>query len=300
MRKATLATNRERLMPAAWALVALAVAAGIAAVDPPSQSDSVVAQPLPTDSPTAAPPFQGTVFIDPDILTEDDPTTFLDLTDRGRSMRQMYDRRVSDWITVEAFLFEARFDDGLSTEFQVNPEFGSTDAARAEAQTYAPVIGRLPTALRTDVKTVWIHQGVELFGGGNNNLLIHTGQGAVYEADGLLEEVFLHEGAHTSLDARHARAQGWLDAQATDGTFISTYARDNPTREDVAESFGPYLALRFRPERISETLARTIRDTIPNRLAYFDALRLDLHPIVSEPEVGSRLVLPWLGRRRGR
>ena len=62
---------------------------------------------------------------------------------------------------------------------------------------------------------------------------------------------------------------------------------------------GPYLALRFRPERISETLARTIRGTIPNRLAYFDALPLDLHPIVSEPEVGSRLVLPWLGRRRG-
>jgi hypothetical protein len=49
-------------------------------------------------------------------------------------------------------------------------------------------IGRLPTVLRSQLRTVWIHQGVEPFGGGNNNLLIHTGQADLYYASGILEE----------------------------------------------------------------------------------------------------------------
>ena len=70
---------------------------------------------------------------------------------------------------------------------------------------YGEEIGRLPTALRKDVETVWIHKGVELFGGGNNNLLIHTGQAVDYIYEGILEEVLVHEAAHTSLDTYHAR-----------------------------------------------------------------------------------------------
>ena len=42
----------------------------------------------------------------------------------------MFDRRIIDWTTLNAYLFEARFDDGLTIEVQVNPEFGSTSAAR--------------------------------------------------------------------------------------------------------------------------------------------------------------------------
>ena len=118
------------------------------------------------------------------------------------------------------------------------------------------------------------------FGGGNNNLLIHTGQSALYEADGILEETFVHEASHTSLDAAHASAAGWLAAQAADNEFISTYARDNPTREDVTESFLPYLAIRYRSERISQSLADTMLQTIPNRITYFDAQAFDMYPIV--------------------
>jgi hypothetical protein len=231
---------------------------------------------LPTVPPT--PPFAGTIFIDPDIITADDPTAFLGLSDAGRGSRTMFDRRVDGWITVEAFLFDASYDDGLSIEVQVNPEFG-VEAARREAGLYAEVIGRLPTALRQDVETAWIHQGDELFGGGNNNLLIHVGQGARYLADGILEETFVHEAAHTSLDAAHATAPGWAAAQAADPTFISTYAREHPQREDVAETFVPYLAVRYRSDRIPALLKATIEATIPNRMAYFDALALEMYPI---------------------
>jgi len=225
------------------------------------------------------PPFSGTIFLDPDIITPDDPSTLLDLTYLGQASRTMFDRRVDGWITVDAFLFAASFDDGLAIEAQVNPEFATPAASQAEAERYADVIGRLPTALRQDVQTVWIHRGVQPFGGGNDNLLIHTGQADLYVADGILEETLVHEAAHTSLDPRHASAAGWLAAQAADPTFISTYARDFPDREDIAESFLPYLAVRYRADRIDASLRATILATIPNRIAYFDGLGLPMHPI---------------------
>lgn len=228
----------------------------------------------------ADPPFSGTIFIDPDIITSSDPTTLTNITYAGQGLRTMYDRRSNSFNTVNAYLFNARFNDGLTTEVEVNPEFGSSDAAVVPAVKYATVIGRLPTYARSRAQTVWIHQGVYPFGGGNNNLLIHTGQADQYEADGILEETLVHESGHTSLDPTNAAAPGWLAAQAADAEFISTYARDNPTSEDVAESILPWLAVRYRSSRITATLSNTIATTIPHRLAYFDQLNLEMYPIV--------------------
>ncbi|MDA1068618.1 MAG: hypothetical protein O3C43_19205 [Verrucomicrobia bacterium] len=229
----------------------------------------------------AVPPFSGTIFLDPDIITSSDPTTFLSLTDSGKGSRVMFDRRLNNWVTLDAYLFNASYSDGPDIEMQVNPEFSDTAAARDQASKYAPVIGRLPKSLRMDVQKVWIHQGLQPFGGGNNSLLIHTGQADDYISSGILEETLVHEASHTSLDAMHASSPEWLAAQISDGEFISTYARDNPMREDVAETFLLYLALRHRSDRISQALAETISQTIPNRLAYFDKQTFDLTPLVS-------------------
>ena len=234
------------------------------------------------------PPYDGTIFIDPDIITASDPTAFQEVTDAGRGDRTVFDRRVDDWITVNAYLFNATFDDGLTAEIQVNPEFGSSAAAIAEAGKYGRLLGQLPAALRSQIELVWIHKGDEPLGGGTypkGHILIHTGDAELLESDGVLEEALAHEGAHASLDATHADSQGWLDAQTADGGFISTYARDNPEREDVAESFVPYLAVRFRSGRISLSDEQAILNTIPNRIAYFDALSLDMHPVVAEDDM---------------
>ena len=116
--------------------------------------------------------------------------------------------------------------------------------------TYAPVLGRLPAFLMTNAREGEINAGVELFGGNaNGSFLIHTGQGRIYLDDGFLEEILFHEAAHVSLDATHASAPGWRSAQAADGGFVSTYARDNPDREDVAESILPHFAVRRRSVR---------------------------------------------------
>ncbi len=249
--------------------------AGLALIVGCGSGDGAVDPPPPTPDP----PFGGTIFIDPDIITPEDPSTFVALEPTGRGLRTMYDRRVADWVQVEAFLFEATFDDGFTVEIQVNPEFATEAASRQVAEQFAGPIGQLPTALRMDVEAVWIHRGVQPFGGGNRSLLIHTGQADLYIDQGILEETFVHEAAHTSLDADHAEAAGWLAAQQADPTFISNYARDHPIREDIAESFLPYLAVRYRADRISASLRATIEETIPNRIAYFDSLGLVMYPI---------------------
>lgn len=232
----------------------------------------------------AEPPFGGTAFLDPDIITAATPTRFLSAVPAGQAMRTMFDRRINAFASYNAYLFEASYSDGLQIEFQVNPEFGSVAAAQAVVDFYGPIIGRLPRGLRQDVRTSWIHQGDEAFGGGNDNLLIHTGALAQSYIDlGVLEEILAHEATHTSLDAALASAPAWLAAQAADPDFISTYARDNPTREDVAESLVPWLALQCARDRIDPQVATTIEATIPNRLAVFDAAAIELAPLECDP-----------------
>ena len=259
---------------------------------PPYSGDTATGKSVQKD--TASPPFAGTVFIDPDVITPSDPSSLIDVTYAGRGERTMFDRRPADWVVLDAYLFNARFDDGLSSEVQVNPEFGSVLAAQAAANKYARMIGQLPTVLRTGVETVWIHKGEELWGGGNDNILIHVDQyvhSPVFRD--FEEEALIHEGGHTSLDAEHADAPDWLAARMADDGFISTYARDNPAREDIAESILPWLAVRYRSDRISGADEQKILSAIPNRLAYFDREipDRDMYPIRKRVSTTLPLVL---------
>lgn len=226
------------------------------------------------------PPYSGTIFIAPDIITCKDPTSFQRLVKPGQGQRRMFDRRVNGWVNLNAHLFTAIFDQNEpQVEVQVNPEFDA-DAAFKEANMYLKVIGQLPTELRKDVKTVWIHKGKHGFGGGNNNLLIHTAMGEDYIAQGILAETFVHEATHTSLDAYHASNKQWLAAQARDPGFISEYAQRHPKREDLAESYLLYLAYRYKPDRIDDKTKRIIERIMPNRIAYLDSQKFKMHPVV--------------------
>ena len=244
----------------------------------PNRCDSLIDSYVAVSNPTDTPPQWGTVWFSSDILTDADPSAFVGLISKGQGERVMYDRRTASFETFNAHLFDATFGTDTVVEIQVNPEF-SADEAEAESLFYAGYIGKMPGFLFADLDTVWIHRGLEGFGGGNNNLLIHTEQGQEYLSDGVLEEVFIHEGAHTSLDAYHGATLEWEAAQVADGQFISNYAADYPQREDVAESLGPYLAYRYRPERISTDLLEQVASIIPNRTLYFDCLNLSLDPL---------------------
>jgi len=215
-------------------------------------------------------PYRGSVFISNNILNSSDISTFISLESISDNQRTMFDRRNNgSWITITPFLFEAKFSDGTQIEVQVNNEFENKTYAEKVALTYLEAIGRLPELFRKDVETVWIHKGNESFGGGNNNILIHHDRGLEREKYGLLEEIFLHEAAHTSLDSDHSLSNGWINAQKADnGNFISDYAKEYPQREDVAETFPLCFALKYKSDRLDNGIIQRIEKAIPNRIKY--------------------------------
>ena len=232
------------------------------------------------------PPYAGTAFIEPGTITASDPSAYRSIKYVGRGRREVFDRRKGRdgrIVTINVFRFTATYADGAKLEARVNPEFGSRAKALTQARKYARVMGLLPRVLRAKVKALFIHKGNEDYAGGQTggvgDIAIHIGRTPEYERAGALEEILVHEATHAALDPKHATAAGWRSAQRADPTFISTYARDNPESEDVAESFLPWLALRYRRDRMGEEYANTVQQTMPNRLAYFDRQKFNVAPL---------------------
>lgn len=221
----------------------------------------------------AAPPFYGTIVMDPDIILSTDASALQTLSYVRQGMRLIFDRRTGIAENVEnVHILVAAFDDDNDIEFRVHPEFASQASAKTAAARYAHSIGQLPGILRLRIQSVTVLMGTKPFGGdpSSGDLLIHTGQAWQYEREGILEETLMHEASHIALDPFHARASRWIEAQEADDEFISIYARDYPLREDVAESFLPYYAYRYRSDRISAEMIETIESAMPHRIAYFD------------------------------
>ena len=230
------------------------------------------------------PPYGGTIFITGDIITSSDKSVYDSLVYKGTDKRLMYDRRNGGaFINNNPFLYDAYFSDGLVTEIQINSEF-SVDQSLLEAEKYSFLIGQLSKGLRKHVETMWIHKGIEAYGGGNNNILVHTGMSESYEkhyTGNIIEETLIHEAAHTSVDAyvypdRLTNGEDWIKAVDKDNCYISDYARDYPYREDLAELMPLYIAVKFFPDRISEDDRNKILSCCINRILYLDSLSLDL------------------------
>ena len=246
------------------------------------------------------PPFGGTIFITGDIITSSDPSLFDKIEYDGIFLRNIYDRRLEETSqgparNLEVYVYTNYYSDGTTIETLVNPEF-TLEESRIETEKMAFLIGQLPYALRRDLRFVVVNKGLNPWGGGGGGIIIHTEQTAQYEIneywDGIgynsnyvadiSQETLIHEAAHTSLDARYypdrlTDGEKWLEAVALDGgCYISDYARDNPLREDIAELFLLYIAVRYFPERISDDLRDKILSCAYNRIKYFDSLGLDM------------------------
>ena len=100
----------------------------------------------------ASTPFSGSIFVDANIITSDDASSLVSITANGTGERVMFDRRPDSFVTLTPYLFNAQYDDGLSIEIQINPEF-DVNMAGDIAETYARYLGQLPTLLRRDVET---------------------------------------------------------------------------------------------------------------------------------------------------
>ena len=245
---------------------------------------------------TGTPLFRVTTHI-PRVIEPSDPTTLESITYAGRGERPLWVRaRPTTWITLNAYLFDVRYGDHV-VEFRVNPEFGSREAAQAEVETYAHALGQMPAVLLSSFITyVDIHAGEGVWSaswrGNLGNIAVRTDT-----QPGVIEEIFVHEATHLTLDRVHRYSPGWRAAQAADGVFISEYARDNPDIEDVAESFLAWFAVRYQPERLTTTEIISILRTIPNRLIYFDEQGFDMSPYApSEVQYPSEEIVTIQGK----
>ncbi len=174
---------------------------------------------------------------------------------------------------------------GLSVDFEIYSEFTLEEAASIELK-YAPLIGQLGKELRKNIKSFEFLKGEEGASAQRSadlnyaNITFHTGwldNVVSTRPDGdRTEELMIHESAHLSIDPYVYGQEGWNEAVLLDGNYLSTYAKDNPDSEDVAETFQAYIAVKYFPERISNSLRDTILSVCLNRFKYFDTLNLDL------------------------
>lgn len=236
----------------------------------------------------------GTVFITPDVITPDSPSDFVGIAFVGIEDRETFDRRVADWVTNASWVFEATYRCATSSvDVIVNPEFTEAEALE-EATRIAEVLGRLPIGARANLRQVEVHAGDELAGGGvaaggGGAITVHSDYVTTELKDGFIEEVLLHEAAHAGLDYDQGGVVDqtlWTAAAASDGEFISDYARDFPEGgstdgfEDIAESYGAFLIWALHRDRgVFPDLAVEIEALIPARLRYFESLGPDLGPL---------------------
>lgn len=250
-----------------------------AAVEVPADTDEVADGgddwlALAPPSTLTSPPFDGTVYLTSDAITPSSPTDLIDVTFQAVESRETFDRRVDDWVNAPSWVYQATYSCGRpSVAVIVNQEF-DRQQADTQAQRFAFILGQLPSGVRTNVDELWVHGGFELAGGGNRSILIHTDYAD--KERNFLEEIFLHEAAHTSLDYDFGGAVSpslWAKAQEHDQTFISAYAEDFPTSEDIAESYGAYYVWALHREQgVFAKEAELIGQAIPGRLSYFDSL----------------------------
>ena len=191
----------------------------------------------------------------------------------------MYDRRVPAFTDVDAHSYELAYGNGVVVVARVNTEFDEATALTL-ADKWGFVLGQMPLGLIDHLGELHIQPGDELMGGNGftnpTHVLIHEDHGANNLANGWAEEEVLHELGHAVFQTRIEGAD-WVAAQNTDPCFISDYARDFPIREDVAETLGPYLALKFLSGRVSEADESKIANCIAARSSVLDSWFADMN-----------------------
>lgn len=236
----------------------------------------VAASAVATSSPAQAaqqPPYSGsTAFIDPDIITDADPSDYRSVRGLGDDRRRVWDAADKRVVVVDVWLYRLTFADGDTTEVLTTKAFTSAQG-RTEAVRYGRQLGRIPATLRRGVDKLTIYRGDHNWTSSTRTVNIYTGSGARYARLGAVAEVLVHEGAHAALST-HTASPGWKAAQQADPGFISVYARDNAATEDIAESALLAMAVRHRPGRLSGADRVTIRSTMPNRIASLAGLGL--------------------------
>lgn len=213
------------------------------------------------------------VATDFDFIRDHDPSILESIQFVGVSLEEMPDRRNDDLFST-AYIFNTTYSDGTSVQIRAHEDFGTQRAAKVYVGILASTIGQQPRFNRVKLKYVVLHKGDEVAyseDAGQFFVIYSENMDTRIRHDDLQETVF-HECAHVAFEAVHATAPGWMAAQQADAGFITDYARANPIKEDVPESAIFAYVILNHPGRLNATVEISVRNQIPNRIAYFAQL----------------------------
>ena len=249
---------------------------------------------------TLAGTFNNVIWLNKEIITSKDPTTFQKLIYEGEQKVKMlvnvtkkYGGQDAREKKLKAYVFTVYYEDNNPIIIQATPKFESKEKAEEQALKYGKMIGRLPTFLKKGIKTIDLNKSDARWFTTEDSIVIHAEYFATRGA-GLEfhEEVMLHEAGHASISnayydwktgkiLKKLVPEKWKSAVKADNKFVSKYAKEIEA-EDFTESIFAWIMVRYKKDRISEAYYNKIIESIPNRLKYFDEQNYDVYPLVSK------------------
>lgn len=209
-----------------------------------------------------------------DFITEGDTNAFMSIQCIGQDNKEMPDSRTDNLFDIGTYIFEVNFSNGERTEIWVHSSFGSQIAAEEYATKLTGPLGKLPDFMRNELSHVVVHKGdANAFAEADANFFVvysSTMDLRIGTTD--LEETIFHESVHATLDAHYLDRKVWLQAQQADNSFITHYARDNASKEDMAESALFAYTMIKHPGRLSPEIETWVTTNLPNRFAFFQTI----------------------------
>ena len=223
---------------------------------------------------TAKPLFANSVVSnDLEFIRTDDETVFSCIAYWGKRREEMPGNNAPLKVD-DVHIFLAHYKDGTTVGIWAHPRIGSREDALQFVEPVAQAVGKLPTFMRAKLNRVTINKGDRVaFAEDKGRFFTMTSRNIkkrISTHD--LEETVFHESVHATLDIPHQASQAWQEAAAKDGDYITRYAARKPQNENFAESALFAFAMIKHPGRLPAHIEASVREIMPHRLAFFEAL----------------------------
>jgi len=195
-------------------------------------------------------PVEGTVWVSPRMIFTRDASLKLIASVQEQIQYDKRDFSTADpndwkWMEperVESFTWSIDSESEITVSVSLDIPQNRADLSRSVALAFASIPRQIRGSHNYGIAVDDRDGGY--YGEAYNKVILGYEQTLRTLADGFLEELLTHEVAHAALDKYFYNTRGWSNAVSQDfGRFISEYASDNPSTEDVAESILPLAAI---------------------------------------------------------
>ncbi|WP_299062627.1 hypothetical protein [uncultured Polaribacter sp.] len=208
-----------------------------------------------------------------DFIRKMDEDLFESLSFIGREDKEMPDSRTDILFDTDTFIFQVNFTEGNPIEIWAHSSFITQEAAKEFVQKIVNRLGKLPDLIRNNISHIVLHKGdATAFAEAEANFfVVYSDNIDVRISNNDFEETVFHESVHATLDAIFLQNSEWILAQQNDNSFITEYAKNNSTKEDLAETALFVYTLNKFPERLPDNVRAWMNLNISNRIDFISA-----------------------------